>query len=1059
MSHSIHDIKHGGSIHDVKRKKVPLETKTGHFRTWKSGKKWIYGAAVLSLTAGTVAPIGNLAFLPKVEIANAATTSTATLTPGQGTTTGLPLNTPDVAAAYSATDYTTAANTTLTENVFAQSGTGLSGSFTLGKTGSNWSAVNGTLTLQNSTSHTSLLNPTATLYDAENSWATFNPTLNMTQAFSFSASFKATPNATLNPLNNVGNYFGAYFVPVGTTFTQTTSTSQTGSPTYTAISGIKNSFFLGRNYYYTGASSLAIQMSQTDASANQNTIGTANTDNSVSIPSGGETVKITWTPTAVGGTTTTGILTLTFGNNTTISQSVVMQNGMQFGVAGSTGNYGSQMQVWNASFSAYAPTGLVNVKYVDSNGNPINAAPATMLNAKVGDTIGVVAPGATSISDSNTYDYAAPTISGYTYKSVSAAVTASTSATPTITVTYAQQASIAGSFTFVDGTPGSNTTGALPGNDALNGTGTTATIAANVGDNLTISKTDVLTAVPNPLGTAKVTVKDTTNTSVTPVVYTAPLGYYIVGYSYAGGKPVALTDSNTSLPTTPTTSSVTVASSTDKIQFYLAPYSGYQTTAITAGTAGTATYTMTSAGGTTSTQTIANTNAAQTKVFLETTTDGGATATLGVTLKQASGSVAAGTYKAFGGSSTNGGLYSGTLTGNSINQPYGFIASQGQTYASMKSVSGSNAFPTTTTPNSSLNIPGYKIIGVRHSNSTSDISQTTGITTTGLTATTKYASMEAALANNNDQYYDYPYNTPVGRHDFTTTSGGGVDQFAVLYQAVQPTITTKNIIVAAGTTIRAGAGFVSFTTSTNQTQDSTYDDFNPGGGNSSNNQAENPTITGPFNGMSATFANIKNPGVYTVTYKFVDPVTGASASATAKITVVGAYGFNTEVPLDGAVTGTEMNSNFGNDNYSSQNDVNVVADASPWTQGQGLNSGASLSAGTVSNLSAVDPVGNTITPNLQLTDIKADNTGKVTIASGKLNQPGTYSFDVTYTYTTADGLTQTVVAHDQVTVDPPFALPYTGGEGLAMIGGISVAAFIAAVALYATKRKKTEEES
>ena len=90
-----------------------------------------------------------------------------------------------------------------------------------------------------------------------------------------------------------------------------------------------------------------------------------------------------------------------------------MQNGMQFGVAGSTGNYGSQMQVWNASFSAYAPTGLVNVKYVDSNGNPINAAPATMLNAKVGDTIGVVAPGATSISDSNTYDYAAPTISGY----------------------------------------------------------------------------------------------------------------------------------------------------------------------------------------------------------------------------------------------------------------------------------------------------------------------------------------------------------------------------------------------------------------------------------------------------------------------------------------------------------------------------------------------------------------------------------------------------------------------------------------------------------------------
>lgn len=1046
MSHSIHDIKHRGSIHDVKRKKVPLETKTGHFRTWKSGKKWLYGAAVLSLTAGTVAPVGNLAFLPKVEIANAATTSTATLTPGQGTTAGtLPLNTPDVAAAYSATDYTTAANTTLTENVFAQSGTGLSGSFTLGKTGSNWSAVNGTLTLQNSTSHTSLLNPTATLYDAENSWATFNPTLNMTQAFSFSASFKATPNAALNPLNNVGNYFGAYFVPVGTTFTQTTSTSQTGSTTYTAISGIKNSFFLGRNYYYTGASSLAIQMSQTDASATQTTIGTANTDNSVSIPSGGETVKITWTPTAVGSTTTAGTLTLTFGNNTTISQSVVMQNGMQFGVAGSTGNYGSQMQVWNASFSAYAPTGLVNVKYVDSNGNPISTAPATMLNAKVGDTIGVVAPNAEGFSDSNTYDYTAPTISGYTYKSVSPAVTAAAATPQTITVTYAQQANIVGSFTFVDGTPGF--TKGPDGNLTLNGTGTTATVTANVGDTLKISQATTLIGTTTARTAATATIQDTT-TGTAAVTYTAPVGYWIVGYSYAGGTPVKFTAYNGGASGVAAGSgTVTVASATDTVQFYLAPYNGT-----------TNTPTMTSTGGTTSGPSVTGTAGAQPRIYLATTT-----ATAGS--KPTGSNTTAGVRYNVNGNYHNYFSSKGlddTTIATASSSAY-WTAAQGQSYASLKGYgttpAGTTAFPTT---NSALNIPGYTIAGVYRTDSTADIGQAqtsgstikTSSTTTvaSLANMTFFPTMQAALsdngANTNDQYFDFPF----GTHDYTTTAGSGLPSFMVVYQAIPPAINLNNLIYQVGdvpnsTDSALLSGFLK--------SDSTNSDGSP----ASSSNLRVTGVSGP-NGTtdSSQIGPSLQPGIYTITLTYTDPITG-KYYPTAKIYVVGAYGFSTEVPLDGAVTGSETNSNFGNDNYSSQNDVNVIADNTPWTQGQGLNSGASLSAGTVSNLSAVDPEGNTITPNLQLTDIKADNTGKVTIASGKLNQPGAYSFDVTYTYTTSDGLTQTVTVTDTITVDPPFSLPFTGGEGLAMIGGISAVAFIAAVALYATKRKKTEEES
>ncbi|MFK5235278.1 KxYKxGKxW signal peptide domain-containing protein, partial [Lactococcus lactis] len=58
------------------------EVKTTRFRTWKSGKKWLYGATVLTLTASTLLPIGNLAFQPKTEKAQAASVSSGTLVPG-----------------------------------------------------------------------------------------------------------------------------------------------------------------------------------------------------------------------------------------------------------------------------------------------------------------------------------------------------------------------------------------------------------------------------------------------------------------------------------------------------------------------------------------------------------------------------------------------------------------------------------------------------------------------------------------------------------------------------------------------------------------------------------------------------------------------------------------------------------------------------------------------------------------------------------------------------------------------------------------------------------------
>ena len=78
------------------------EAQTTHFRTWKSGKKWLYGAALVTLTGTAVLPVGNLTFLPKVEKAHAATTSSGTLVPGTNYDTG--------GHTYSGTEFAQASN-------------------------------------------------------------------------------------------------------------------------------------------------------------------------------------------------------------------------------------------------------------------------------------------------------------------------------------------------------------------------------------------------------------------------------------------------------------------------------------------------------------------------------------------------------------------------------------------------------------------------------------------------------------------------------------------------------------------------------------------------------------------------------------------------------------------------------------------------------------------------------------------------------------------------------------------------------------------------------------
>lgn len=58
------------------------EVKNTHFRTWKSGKKWLYGSAALALTlapiSGALQPFLNQSNLAPIKV-KAATAATATL--------------------------------------------------------------------------------------------------------------------------------------------------------------------------------------------------------------------------------------------------------------------------------------------------------------------------------------------------------------------------------------------------------------------------------------------------------------------------------------------------------------------------------------------------------------------------------------------------------------------------------------------------------------------------------------------------------------------------------------------------------------------------------------------------------------------------------------------------------------------------------------------------------------------------------------------------------------------------------------------------------------------
>ena len=584
-----------------------------------------------------------------------------------------------------------------------------------------------------------------------------------------------------------------------------------------------------------------------------------------------------------------------------------------------------------------------------------------------------------------------------------------TSANNNYTVTLtANPANIAGSFTFVDGTPGfTNTAGAAgpTGNLTLNGTATTATITANVGDIITIARgTSLSTTAGANVLTSSVTIKSTTNTS--PLTFTAPSGYWIVGYSYAGQIPQAFTTYNTGNATFTATSQ-----SNNTIQFYLAPYSGAyynsdgtlnvgtSTSSIT-----TSTWKMTNAAGTTSMNAMYATNAAQPKVMLETQNANG-TVTMGV---NSSGTK----YQMY----TGNGQSTTAPVGNTLNAPTQFIASQGQAYSSMQGVSGTNKFPTT---NATLAIPGYKIVSVRHSNNTGDISQTTGITISGMTATTNFSSMEAALAGNN-AYYNFPPNA----NNFTTntTTNAAIDQFVVLYQPIPATVNVNNLTYTVGNMPSTNPSISALLTAALQSS-STNSDGSAAA--ATNMTISNLTNVGTGANLQASQLSSQPAGLYQVTYQYTDPINGTQTTALAYVNLIN--GTTTNVPLIGSASLT--------------NTLNL-----------GLNGSLTPISESVTNISYTDYEGNSKTVDITANDIELDNQGNVTIAQGKLHQ-GIYTISVTYSY--AGGGTATV--SDTINVAEPFSLPFTGGEGIA--GVVSLAALTGMGGVFLRKHKKSEEET
>lgn len=340
-------------------------------------------------------------------------------------------------------------------------------------------------------------------------WAGYHYAFDMRKSVSFSAGEKASGGSLLNGYYDLGDALGLIFSPVSA---DKLYTGGTGGGL--GIKGLPNSVFAGRDFYYNSEygdstvgrhtslgneeGSTQVRIATTDASGNLIASGSsASGANPVvdagAMPNGGESISLSWTAlTDNGDGTVTGNMVLTINGKTVTYTNLKMQYSMSMGVEGITGgNYSTMSYNLSAgNLSASKGTDNVTVNYIDRITNkPLGKA--SLINANVGESIGVVNPSSGLPNDGNTYDYTPPTFPKYNLTSISAPVLvrnyfSQSEADPNVINVYYTPFSETATFKtyYTTGTPGtglvSDSTTGLTGADPTSSDSVTSGLATSL---------------------------------------------------------------------------------------------------------------------------------------------------------------------------------------------------------------------------------------------------------------------------------------------------------------------------------------------------------------------------------------------------------------------------------------------------------------------------------------------------------------------------------------------------------------------------------------------------
>lgn len=470
------------------------EVKNIHFRTWKSGKKWLYGSAALALTlapiSGALQPFLNQSNLAPIKV-KAATAASATLNANNNSGAGWDTG----GHTYSGTEFANSSN-------YVLYGTGtLSG---------NW------INLVSSTKSSVGL-------------GIFNGSVSSISAatgFTIKSTIKVDSGSSLTDFTKSGDALG--IILTGASKAQLAANAQSSQATNDGlgIRGLPNTVFLGRDLYsnlsdvnngstvgtdgsatvngWVDGPGLVMAIRNTDSTgtlqaATYPSLGSSapystaysNTANgtaytyatdtnytlgvaSLVTPTVQEPVTVTWTPDATNsastgytsGTLRFNLVAQTTSNNALIGASAVnggtagytltthinLQNSLTVGFVGGTGgNYGNlSVSLNGASITGQKGTEPVQVNYVNAKtGLPISGMTPSLINANVNDTIGVAKTGANT---TDTYTYNTPTAIPTGFTGIQSIV----QGTPTYPITSTQTTASQQVTNFIQGTTNPN---------------------------------------------------------------------------------------------------------------------------------------------------------------------------------------------------------------------------------------------------------------------------------------------------------------------------------------------------------------------------------------------------------------------------------------------------------------------------------------------------------------------------------------------------------------------------------------------------------------------------